>query len=94
MRTLALTVALALVLAAVAAAPENGLHVLVGVVPDLTYEIRIDGVKVPGLEPRSDGLGVMEFWVPYAGPGGHTLAFRPRTEYELAVGTCSVAPID
>ena len=62
--------------------------------PNLAYEIRIDGVRVLGLEPESDGIGLMEFWTPYAGPGSHTLEVRPRTGYELAVGGCGVVPIN
>ena len=94
MRVVTLIVTLVLVPAFPAAAPENAHHVLSGVMPNLTYEIRIDGVKVLGLEPGSDDIGLMEFWTPYAGPGVHTLEFRPRTEYELTVGACSVAPIN
>lgn len=94
MRQAILTVTLVLVLAFPAAAPENAHHVLSRVMPNLAYEIRIDGVEVLGLEPVSDDIGLMEFWTPYAGPGDHTLEFRPRTEYELTVGACSVAPIN
>ena len=94
MRWAVLTVVMVLALAVPCAAPENTLHVVTCVMPNLTYEIRIDGVEVLGLEPVSDGIGLMEFWTPYAGPGVHTLEFWPQAEYELSVGACWMEPTD
>jgi len=90
----ALTGMVVLVLAVVAAAPMNMHHTLSGVMPDTTYEIYVDGVRVPELEPVSSSAGTMEFWTPYAGPGTHTLMFRVATGYVLEIGGCAVAPTD
>ena len=94
MRKAVLALVLVLVLASTCVAPVGSRHVLIGIMPNLTYEVLVDGVKVEGVEPEADDLGTLEFWLPPMGEGVHTVEVRPLTGYVLEVGDCGVVPID
>lgn len=71
------------------------LHVLIGMRPDVLFNLEIDGVRVATAESDSLGLVAFSFELPPdLGTGPHTATVNAAgtPEFEIEAGECEIVP--